>query len=83
MIKAALGVLDDVPYRADEFFGRSSPTECPNVPNALLNPRDTWRKGDEYDAAVGKLAGLFRENFGKYAEATGPAVTAAGPVRGL
>ena len=68
MIKAAFdGALDDVPYRTDEFFGLSSPTKCPDVPNAILNPRDTWRNEDEYDAAAEKLAGLFKANYEKYA----------------
>ena len=57
----------DVPYRTDAFFGLHSPTKCPDVPNAILNPRDTWRNEDEYDAAAEKLAGLFKQNYEKYA----------------
>lgn len=81
MIKAAFdGTLDDVPYRTDAFFGLSSPTKCPDVPNAILNPRDTWRNEDEYDAAAGKLAGLFQKNFAPFAGEASEAIAAAGPV---
>ena len=80
MIRAAFeGALDKVPYRTDDFFGLSSPTTCPDVPNAILNPRDTWRNEAEYDAAATKLAGLFQKNFEKYAAGCSDAVKNAGP----
>ena len=70
MVKAALdGELNDVEYRTDEVFGLHSPCTCPDVPNAILNPRDTWRNEGEYDAAAAKLAALFDANYKKYAAA--------------
>ena len=80
MIKAALtGALDEVDFREEPFFGLSIPTRCPDVPNAILNPRDTWRNEDEYDAMAHKLIGLFNDNFAAFAPAASPAVRAAGP----
>lgn len=80
MIKAALnGELNDIPYREDPFFGLACPTKCPDVPNALLNPRDTWRNEDEYDKAAANLANLFRTNFVPFEVEADPAIIAAGP----
>ncbi len=46
---------------------------------ALLDPRSTWSDPDAYDVKAGELAGLFRENFTRFADDAGTAVTAAGP----
>ena len=80
MIKAALtGALDQVDYVTDPVFGLHRPTSCPDVPNAMLNPRDTWRNEANYDTAAQKLAELFNKNFAPYAEAANDAVVNAGP----
>ena len=80
MIKAALtGELNKVAYYTDPFFGLQVPKSCPDVPNALLNPRDTWRNEHEYDAQAQNLAERFRKNFEPYAEQAGAEITAAGP----
>jgi phosphoenolpyruvate carboxykinase (ATP) len=81
MIKAALdGALDNVDYATDERFGLARPTKCPDVPNALLNPRDTWKNEEDYDQEAAKLAGLFRENFAKFSTEAEPLILEAGPV---
>ncbi len=80
MIKSALeGKLDHDDYVVDPVFGLNRPVRCPDVPNAMLNPRDTWRNEENYDAAAAKLAELFHKNFGKYAEEAGKEITEAGP----
>lgn len=80
MIKAALtGALNEVAYQTESFFGLSIPRTCPDVPNAILNPRDTWRNEEDYDAKAQNLAQLFHRNFAGYAEAADPNVLAAGP----
>lgn len=82
MIKAALnGELNKVEYRKDKFFRLAVPQKCPDVPNAILNPRDTWRNEEEYDRAAKNLGGLFEKNFGPYAEKAAADVVAAGPGR--
>lgn len=80
MIKAALnGDLNEVEYRQHPIFDLSMPRRCPDVPNAILNPRDTWRNEEEYDQQALALAKRFVINFEKYAEKASPEILAAGP----
>ena len=80
IIKAALeGELNDVEYKKDSTFGFMIPQTCPDVPNALLNPRDTWRNEFEYDEQAADLAGRFIKNFKKYANQTPDSIKAAAP----
>jgi phosphoenolpyruvate carboxykinase (ATP) len=60
------GVFASVKTRRDPVFGFDVVTECPGVPSAILQPRDTWADKTAYDATAKKLAGLFIENFRKY-----------------
>lgn len=69
LITAALqGELDHVAYETHEIFGVAMPTSCPNVPDAILNPRNTWENKDAYDAKAHQLAEAFLKNFEKFAE---------------
>jgi len=80
MLNAALaGLLDSAPYAEDAVFGFQVPQEVPEVPSEILMPRGTWADGAAYDAQAARLAGMFRENFKKYAEGAAPGVAAAGP----
>jgi phosphoenolpyruvate carboxykinase (ATP) len=80
MVNAALdGKLDDVPTWHDPFFGVEVPESCPGVPTEVLRPRDTWSDGAAYDEQARKLAGMFHENFGKYADEVDESVRQAGP----
>ncbi len=70
MITAALtGALDIVKYRHDNLFNLDIPTECPNVPPDVLDPKNTWVDKDSYDLSAKKLAQMFVENFAKFKEA--------------
>jgi phosphoenolpyruvate carboxykinase (ATP) len=71
--------LRDVEYRIDPVFGFEVPVEVPGVESRLLDPRSTWADPAAYDRRAGELARMFRENFAKFAETAGPAVSAAGP----
>jgi phosphoenolpyruvate carboxykinase (ATP) len=80
MVSAALeGALDSVATEADPVFGLEIPTEVPDVPTEVLNPRGTWSDGAEYDAAAQKLASMFRENFGQFEALVPDGVKEAGP----
>jgi phosphoenolpyruvate carboxykinase (ATP) len=80
MVSAALeGSLAGVATREDPVFGLHVPTSCPDVPAAVLNPRETWDDKDAYDAAAADLARRFRENFAAYEDQVSDAVRAAGP----
>jgi phosphoenolpyruvate carboxykinase (ATP) len=72
------GALATAPTERDRYFKLDFCTRCPEVPDALLQPTATWKDQAAYEATAQKLAGLFRENFAKYADA--PSQTqAAGP----
>lgn len=68
MLRAALsGALDAVPFVTEPFFGLAIPTECPDVPSDVLNPRATWADTAAYDKQATHLIGLFKENFTQFA----------------
>lgn len=80
MVRAALsGQLDDVPTRRDSVFGIQVPTQVPEVPAAVLDPRSTWSDGTAYDAQAGKLAEMFEANFARFEDQVSEEVRAAGP----
>lgn len=73
------GQLDHVPTRRDPVFGLEVPEHVPGVPPEVLVPRSTWPDPHAYDEAAQKLAGMFRENFQKFAAEASEAVRNAGP----
>ena len=80
MIKAALkGKLNKVAYKEMPIFGLQIPTSCPDVPNAILDPRPTWTDENAYDVKAKDLARLFTSNFEKYKAGTDQAIIDAGP----
>ena len=67
MIQAALnGQLEEAEFVNEPFFNLSIPTSCPDVPNGMLNPRDTWPNENEYDVKAKHLQDMFAKNFKKY-----------------
>lgn len=80
MVTAALdGSLEKADFKDDPVFGLSVPTAVPHVPSEVLQPRDTWADGSEYDAAAAKLASMFKENFAQFEDQVGDEVKRAGP----
>ncbi len=80
MLNAALdGELDNVAFAIDSRFGFEVPESCPNVPDEILQPRNTWADKDEYDATADKLAKMFLANFGRYEDGVSAAVNSAAP----
>jgi phosphoenolpyruvate carboxykinase (ATP) len=74
------GSLDDVPMDVDPVFGFAMPRSAPNIPDALLRPRDTWPDAVQYDATAAGLARDLVENFANFADSVPAAVRTAGPV---
>jgi phosphoenolpyruvate carboxykinase (ATP) len=67
MIRAALnGDFEGISFRKHEIFGLAMPDKCPNVPEELLNPRNTWENKEQYDEKALMLAKLFEENYLKF-----------------
>lgn len=81
MITAALdGELDNVEFVQHPIFGLAMPTECPNVPSEVLNPKGTWADKDAYDAKAKELAASFKKNFSKFEEYANEEIMAGAPL---
>ncbi|MGD9538317.1 MAG: phosphoenolpyruvate carboxykinase [Alphaproteobacteria bacterium] len=80
LLRAALeGALDKVPLSRDNLFGLAVPQACPGVPDAVLNPRGTWRDKGAYDLTARDLVGRFHQNFAQFEAHVGDEVMAAAP----
>lgn len=81
MITAALnGQLDNVEFKNHEVFGLAIPQTCPNVPDEVLNPRNTWEDKAAYDAKALELAAAFKNNFAKFEEFANEEIMSGGPL---
>lgn len=79
MVTAALnGELEKAEFVTDPYFGVAVPTSCPNVPEELMIPANTWKYKAAYEAKAKELARSFVENFKKYNKMPAD-VVAAGP----
>jgi phosphoenolpyruvate carboxykinase (ATP) len=79
MLRAALdGKLDGGAFWTDPVFGLQVPTQCPEVPAEVLNPRSTWPDPVAYDTRARELAALFRKNFEQFGDVA-PEIRRAGP----
>jgi phosphoenolpyruvate carboxykinase (ATP) len=80
MIRAILnGSLAQVETQPDPIFGVNIPVSCPEVPNEVLQPRNTWADKDAYDRQAKDLARRFNANFQKYEAGVSEAVRAVAP----
>jgi phosphoenolpyruvate carboxykinase (ATP) len=79
MLSAALnGSLDEVKFTAHPIFKILMPESVPNVPNEILNPKNTWADPVAYDRQAQELAELFVKNFQKI-DSSHPEIIEAGP----
>jgi phosphoenolpyruvate carboxykinase (ATP) len=84
MITAALeGKLDSVAYTKHKVFGLQMPVTCPNVPDEILNPSNTWDDQAHYYQKAQALAKAFNDNFKQYASEASPEILAAAPVENV
>lgn len=82
MIEAALkGHLEAVPFSTHPVFGLHVPQECENVPAEILNPRQTWKDKEAYDAKAIELSNSFKANFKKYEENANQEILEGGPLK--
>jgi phosphoenolpyruvate carboxykinase (ATP) len=80
MVHAALdGSLTGVSTKTHPVFGLEMPTAVPDVPEEVLDPRQTWKDPVAYDAAAAELAGMFHNNFEQFAADVDDEVRSAGP----
>ncbi|MCS1351961.1 phosphoenolpyruvate carboxykinase (ATP) [Mechercharimyces sp. CAU 1602] len=79
MVRAAIdGSLEEQATAIDPVFGLTIPTSCPQVPQHVLNPRNTWADKDAYDQKANELASLFQQNAEKFIGLS-EGIRAAGP----
>ena len=60
--------LTNSKYIQHNIFGLNMLKECPNVPDEILNPINTWKNKDNYNKTAQKLASLFHQNFNKISQ---------------
>jgi len=64
MVDAALtGKLADVEYEEDPRFHVLVPRSCPGVSTEILDPKNTWKDKDAYEARADRLASEFAAHF--------------------
>ena len=73
------GIIDEAEFVHDERFNVDIPTDCPDVPSELLNPKSTWSDPAAYDEMADKLAAMFVKNAETRHPGMTPEVRAAGP----
>jgi phosphoenolpyruvate carboxykinase (ATP) len=82
LLNAALdGKLDKVKYRKDKLFGFEVPLTCPDVPEDVLEPSNSWGNRDEYWKKYDALSARFIENFKLFQNSCSEEVKQAGPKR--
>jgi phosphoenolpyruvate carboxykinase (ATP) len=65
------------------IFNLSVPAALPGVEAAILDPRNSYDDGAEWQAKATRLAGLFIENFDQYTDTeSGKQLVSAGPALG-
>jgi phosphoenolpyruvate carboxykinase (ATP) len=73
------GSLLEAETTHDDYFDLEIPLSCPNVPDGVLKPWETWQVEEEYHETAKKLVGLFEENFAEYEEDASNQIIEAGP----
>lgn len=82
LLNAALdGKLDKVKFRKDKLFGFQVPLTCPDVPEDVLEPSNSWGDKKEYWQKYDALAARFIENFKLFSKGVTDDVKNAGPKR--
>lgn len=80
VVDAILGnQLNDAEFDTMDVFGLAIPKSVDNVPSEILSPRQTWADGAAFDATIAKLAGMFNDNFAKYADLANDEILAGAP----
>ncbi|MEE8364770.1 MAG: phosphoenolpyruvate carboxykinase (ATP) [Gammaproteobacteria bacterium] len=74
------GSIDEAEGRALPIFNLSIPLSLPGVDTQILDPRNSYRQGDEWHSKAQNLAGLFIDNFVQYTDTErGRGLVKAGP----
>lgn len=67
MVHAAIdGSIENSEFVADPIFGVLVPKQVTNVPEEILQPRNTWSDKEAYLQKARELANLFVKNFDRF-----------------
>jgi phosphoenolpyruvate carboxykinase (ATP) len=74
------GSIDDAEVISLPIFSLSVPAALPGVAATILDPRNSYGDGAEWQSKATRLAGLFIENFDQYTDTeSGKQLVSAGP----
>ncbi len=73
------GAFENARFIKDEQFGFDIPTECPDLPNEILIPKNTWNDKAKFQEVKNKLITLFINNFKKFEDKINIEILNAGP----
>jgi phosphoenolpyruvate carboxykinase (ATP) len=80
MITAALeGQFNKSEFTKHKTFGVDIPVSCPDVPDEVLNPKNTWIDKLAYDNKAKELASEFIKNFEKYSDFANEEILSGAP----
>ena len=75
------GSIDSADNATIPVFNLSVPTDLPGVDASILDPRNSYADGSEWDTKADKLASLFIDNFEQYTDTDGgKRLVTAGPI---
>jgi len=78
MVTAALdGSIENTQFHIDPVFGVAVPAKIANVPDEVLQPKNTWTDQAAYDKYANDLANRFITNFQKFADVSTEILAAA------
>ena len=74
------GSIHNAPTTKVPILNLEIPTSLPNVSEGILDPRDTYKSGEEWEAKARDLAAKYIANFEQYCDTEeGKKLVAAGP----
>jgi len=73
------GEIEKCNFQKEPVFGLEIPTHFDGLDNSILNPRNTWEKGGDYDNNAEILTAKFKANFIQYQNEY-PSLVSAGPI---
>jgi phosphoenolpyruvate carboxykinase (ATP) len=62
------GELDRVEYELLPVFNLRIPKSIPGIKDNILNPRNIWKKPEEWDEVARSLAAKFIKNFENFSD---------------
>jgi phosphoenolpyruvate carboxykinase (ATP) len=72
--------VSETGFRKESFFGFEIPISCPEVPQQLLDPQESWANKQEYRDQANILISKFQNNFQQFSGNVTTDIVNAGPI---